>query len=60
MSIVVDQLIPGASYIFSATAMNVFGHSTPANSPAQFAGKFSITIIIIIGAAELVTYTFYQ
>ena len=40
VSVVVDQLQPGASYTFSATAMNIFGNSTPANSPAEFAGKF--------------------
>ena len=43
VSIVVDQLQPGASYTFGATAMNIFGNSTPANSPAQFAGiRFNI------------------
>jgi hypothetical protein len=40
VSLVVDQLRPGASYTFSATAMNIFGNSTSTNSPAQFAGKF--------------------
>ena len=51
VSIVVDQLTPGARYTFNAIAMNIFGNSTPTNSPAQFAGpgKFSIDI----GAAEL-------
>ena len=39
VSVAVDQLQPGASYIFSATAMNTFGTSAPANSPSQFAGK---------------------
>jgi hypothetical protein len=38
VSLVVGQLEPGASYTFIATAMNIFGNSTPANSPAQFAG----------------------
>jgi hypothetical protein len=40
VSIVVDQLRPGASYTFIATAMNIFGNSTSTNSLAQFAGKF--------------------
>ena len=39
VSIPVDNLEPGESYIFSATAMNIFGTSGSANSPAQFAGK---------------------
>ena len=39
VSIAVDQLQPGASYTFSATAINIFGNSTPANSPVQVAGK---------------------
>ena len=39
VSIAVDQLQSGANYMFSATAMNTFGNSTPANSPSQFAGR---------------------
>ena len=39
VSITVNKLQPGANYIFSATAMNIFGTSGSANSPAQFVGK---------------------
>lgn len=40
VSIVVDRLQPGEKYTFVATAMNVFGNSTPANSSVQFAGNY--------------------
>ena len=39
VSIAVGQLEPGESYTFSATAVNIFGSSTSANSPVQFAGR---------------------
>ena len=39
VSIAVGQLEPGASYTFSATAMNIFGNSISAPSPQAFAGK---------------------
>ena len=39
VSIAVGQLEPGASYTFSATAMNIFGNSTSAPSLQAFAGK---------------------
>ena len=39
VSIAVDNLEPGESYIFSATAVNIFGTSESANSAPQFAGK---------------------
>ena len=39
VSIPVDNLEPGENYIFSATAVNIFGTSGSAHSAAQFAGK---------------------
>ena len=39
VSLAVDNLEPGESYIFSATAVNIFGTSGSAHSAAQFAGK---------------------
>ena len=38
VSIIVDQLQPGMSYSFGATAMNTFGTSESISSPPQFSG----------------------
>ena len=38
VTITVDQLQPGMSYSFSATAMNTFGTSESISSPPQFSG----------------------
>ena len=45
VSIIVSGLEKGRSYIFSATATNIFGSSESASSPPQFAGTCMVECV---------------
>lgn len=58
VSISMDQLEPGASYIFSATAMNTYGTSAATISQMQHAAGTSASSVYIIIIIILLCYNY--